>query len=115
MQKADQKLEGLVEQVDHIENGIFSEDGTEVEVFTLLQSVNEVKNNYQNLRREILEVQDLQKQLSSSLQIQLKTMQTKFNHLKKKITVNGIVQSSQSVPKITVSSPTPSKLSRDGY
>lgn len=100
MNKADEKLDSLALQVGNIENNIFSEDGTEVEVFTLLQSVNDVKTNYQSLRKEILEVQDLQKELSSSLQTQLKIMQDKCNLLKEKISVN-VPQSTTSVPKLS--------------
>lgn len=88
MQKADEKLDTLAAQVGDIESNIFSEDGTEVEVFTLLKSVNDVKSNYQNLRKEILEVQDLQKELSSTLQSQLKIMQNKCNVLKEKLSIN---------------------------
>lgn len=86
MKKTDEKLDDLAVQVGHIESEMFAEDGAEIEVNDLLRSVNEVKNNYQNLRKEIVEVQDLQKQLSCSLQVQLKMMQAKFNNLKEKIT-----------------------------
>lgn len=89
MKKTDQKLDDLATQVGHIETEIFSEDNAEIEVNNLLKSVNEVKNNYQNLRKEIVEVQDLQKQLSSSLQLQLKMMQAKFNTLKEKVGAVG--------------------------
>lgn len=85
MQKADEKLDTLVIQVGNIENSVFSEEGAAVEVFGLLKSVNEVKTNYQNLRKEILEVQDLQKELSGTLQTQLKAMQNKCNSLKERI------------------------------
>jgi hypothetical protein len=44
-----------------------------------------IATNYQHLRKEIVEVQDLQKQLSASLQLQLKLMQAKYNTLKEKI------------------------------
>ncbi|KAG5881465.1 hypothetical protein JTB14_000893 [Gonioctena quinquepunctata] len=43
------------------------------------------KSNYQNLRKDLMEVQDLQKQLSSSLHVQLKVLQAKFNMLKEKV------------------------------
>lgn len=89
MQKADEKLDNLAVQVGSIENSVFSEDGTQVEVFSLLKSVNDVKTNYQNLRKEILEVQDLQKELSSTLQSQLKAMQSKCHSLKEKISLKG--------------------------
>lgn len=100
MQKADQKLDSLAVQVGNIENNVFSEDGAEVEVMSLLKSVHDVKSNYQNLRKDILEVQDLQKQLSSSLQTQLRLMQTKCDILKEKICLN-VPQTSSSVPKLS--------------
>lgn len=87
MKQTDQRLDSLAVQVGNIENEIFSEDGEEIQVNHLLQSVHEVKSNYQNLRKELLEVQDLQKQLSSSLHLQLKVMQSRFNTLKEKIYV----------------------------
>ncbi|KAJ3650672.1 hypothetical protein Zmor_016756 [Zophobas morio] len=85
MKKTDQKLDDLALQVGSIENEYFSENCAEIEVNDLLRSVNEVKTNYQNLRKEIVEVQDLQKQLSTTLQLQLKMMQAKFNTLKEKV------------------------------
>lgn len=83
MKRTDEKLDDLATQVGHIETEISSDD--KIEVNNLLKSVHEVKDNYQNLRKELVEVQDLQRQLSSSLQIQLKMMQAKFNILKEKI------------------------------
>ncbi|KAF7282117.1 hypothetical protein GWI33_003232 [Rhynchophorus ferrugineus] len=84
MKKTDERLDTLAIQVGNIEQEIFSDGTQEVEVHNLLRSVSEVKDNYQNLRKEIMEVQDLQKQLSSSLSMQLKIMQSKFNTLKEK-------------------------------
>ncbi|KAK4878422.1 hypothetical protein RN001_010928 [Aquatica leii] len=63
MQKADEKLDSLTMQVIHVEHEILNDDGTEVEVNNLLKSVTDVKNDYQNLRKEVSEVQDLQKQV----------------------------------------------------
>ncbi|KYB26891.1 hypothetical protein TcasGA2_TC033436 [Tribolium castaneum] len=85
MKKTDEKLDDLASQVGHIESEFLLEDTAEIEVNNLLRSVNEVKTNYQNLRKEIVEVQDLQKQLSTSLQLQLKMMQAKCNTLKEKV------------------------------
>ena len=81
------KLDHLATQVGSIENEIFSEDGAEIEVFTLLRSVSEVKSNYQTLYREIQEVQGLQKELSTKLQTQLKLMQAKCHLLKERLSV----------------------------
>ncbi|KAJ8957982.1 hypothetical protein NQ318_001983 [Aromia moschata] len=85
MRKTDEQMDNLALQVGNIESEIFSENGEQIEVTNLLRSVNEVKTSYQNLRKDLLEVQDLQKQLSSSLHVQLKMMQTKFNMLKEKL------------------------------
>lgn len=90
MKQTDERMDTLAVQVGNIEHEIFSEDGQEVEVKNLLRSVSEVKDNYQNLRKEIMEVQDLQKQLSSSLKVQLKMMQSKFNTLKEKINMADV-------------------------
>lgn len=73
--------------MENVEKEIFREDN-EIEVFKLLKSVTEVKNDYQNLRKEILEVQQLQKQLTFSLRAQLQFVQGRFNILKNKITFN---------------------------
>lgn len=85
MRQTDEKMGTLASQVGDIESGIFSENGEHVEVNNLLQSVNKVKNNYQNLRKDLMEVQDLQKQLSHTLHVQLQVMQAKFNTLKQKL------------------------------
>ncbi|KAJ8909879.1 hypothetical protein NQ315_013513 [Exocentrus adspersus] len=85
MKETDEKMGSLALQVGNIESEIFSESGEEIEVNNLLRSVSEVKSNYQNLRKDLLEVQDLQRQLSTSLHVQLKLMQTKFNMLKEKL------------------------------
>ncbi|XP_045466969.1 uncharacterized protein LOC123675613 [Harmonia axyridis] len=90
MKKTDEKMDVLAERVSNIKSDILSEEGETVEVNNLLKSVNEVKENYQSLRKELMEVQDLQKQLSSSLQIQLRMMQSKFNTLKEKVITGNI-------------------------
>lgn len=51
----------------------------------LLRSVHQVTKDYQNLRQEILEVQQLQKQLSDSLKVQLSQVHGHFNLLRNKI------------------------------
>ncbi|XP_072387640.1 uncharacterized protein [Diabrotica undecimpunctata] len=85
MKQTDERMDTLVVQVSNIESEFFAESGEQIEVNNLLKSVGEVRSNYQNLRKDLLEVQDLQKQLSSSLHLQLKVMQAKFNTLKEKI------------------------------
>lgn len=90
MKRTDEKMDVLAERVSNIESDIFSEEGESIQVNNLLHSVNEVKENYQSLRKELMEVQNLQKQLSSSLQTQLRMMQTKFNTLKEKVITGNI-------------------------
>lgn len=59
-------------------------------VMELLESVTEVKNEYQNLRKDLQEVQQLQKEMTSSLRYQLRNMTQTFRGLKKKIESNAI-------------------------
>lgn len=58
-------------------------------VMELLESMTEVKNEYQNLRKDIQEVQQLQKEMTSSLRYQMRAMTQTFNLLKKRIEVNA--------------------------
>lgn len=51
----------------------------------LLRSVTQVKEEYQTLRQDILEVQQLQKQLSDSLKIQMNQVHGHFNILRNKL------------------------------
>lgn len=51
----------------------------------LVRSVHQVKEEYQTLRQEILEVQQLQKQLTVSLKAQVSQVQGHFNILREKI------------------------------
>ncbi|CAH1163269.1 unnamed protein product [Phaedon cochleariae] len=85
MKQTDERMDTLALQVSNIEDDLFSESGEQVEVNVLLKSVGEVRDNYQNLRKELMEVQDLQKQLSTSLHTQLTLMQTQFKMLKEKL------------------------------
>lgn len=96
MKTADEKLDNLGMKVENIEKEMYKED-TDIEVFKLLQSVTEVKNDYQNLRKEIMEVQELQKQLTSSLRTQLKLVQGRFNYLRDKIVVAGPISPQTSI------------------
>lgn len=51
----------------------------------VLESVTDVKREYQSLHADIKEVQQLQKEMTASLQFQLRTMHQTFKLLKKKI------------------------------
>ncbi|XP_069685634.1 uncharacterized protein [Periplaneta americana] len=89
VQKADKKLDVIAWKLDQYEKQVVHVDGselaTEVSVLKLLRSVNQVREEYENLRREISEVQQLQKQLSDSLRLQLRQVQGTFGTLRDKI------------------------------
>ncbi|XP_020806916.1 uncharacterized protein LOC110183070 isoform X2 [Drosophila serrata] len=57
----------------------------EMEVLELLESMSEVTNEYQNLRKDIREVQQLQRDVSSSIRYQMRSMQQTFHTLKQRI------------------------------
>lgn len=56
-----------------------------VSVMEVLESVTEVKHEYQNLHQDIKEVQQLQKEMTASLQYQLRSMRQTFKILKKRL------------------------------
>ncbi|XP_069685632.1 uncharacterized protein [Periplaneta americana] len=90
VQKADKKLDVIAWKLDQYEKQVVHVDGSElateqVSVLKLLRSVNQVREEYENLRREISEVQQLQKQLSDSLRLQLRQVQGTFGTLRDKI------------------------------
>lgn len=60
-------------------------DVDDVAVMTLLESMTEVKIEYQNLRKDIKEVQQLQKEMTTSLICQRQKMVQTFRILKRKI------------------------------
>lgn len=67
---------------------ISADTGEEVDnesVMELLDSMSEVKKEYTNLRKDIKEVQELQKEMNNSLRYQMRTMTQTFSILKKKI------------------------------
>ncbi|XP_037934690.1 uncharacterized protein LOC119669033 [Teleopsis dalmanni] len=54
-------------------------------VMELLESMTEVKNEYQNLRRDIQEVQQLQRDVTTSIRFQMRAMHQTFQMLKKRL------------------------------
>lgn len=76
-----------------VEKTLINGEGVEsdvdnVVVMELLESVTEVKEEYQNLRKDIQEVQQLQKEMNNSLRNQMRMMTQTFAVLKKKIEKN---------------------------
>lgn len=65
---------------------LFDDDVVDsVSVMEVLESVTEVKNEYKNLHKDIKEVQQLQKEMTASLQYQLRSMRQTFKILKKRL------------------------------
>ncbi|XP_034948723.1 uncharacterized protein [Chelonus insularis] len=63
----------------------FPDPDNELSVLRLIKSVAQVKEEYQTLRQEIHEVQQLQKQLTDSLKAQVTQVQGHFHLLRDKI------------------------------
>lgn len=57
----------------------------EVSVYQLLESVTEVTTEYQNLRKDLKEVQKLQKEMTATLIFQRQSMMQTFRILKQRI------------------------------
>ncbi|XP_055540971.1 uncharacterized protein LOC129727295 [Wyeomyia smithii] len=84
-----------------VESGDNDMPGLENGMMQLLQSVTEVKNEYQNLRKDLQEVQHLQKEMTCSLRHQLSMMNQAFYVLKKKIEANNLPITSLPPPPTT--------------
>lgn len=93
MDTAGTQLDSLALKITDVEKNIEENDMDGLEtgsVLELLESVTEVKNEYQNLRKDLQEVQQLQKEMTFSLRYQLQTMTQTFHILKKKIESNNL-------------------------
>ena len=62
-----------------------SDEVDDIAVFQVLESMTEVKNDYKNLRKDIKEVQQLQREMTISLIRQRRAMVRTFELLKTKI------------------------------
>lgn len=60
-------------------------DVDEVSVYQLLESVTEVTTEYKNLRKDLKEVQKLQKEMTATLIFQRQSMMQTFRILKQRI------------------------------
>ncbi|KAG8224607.1 hypothetical protein J437_LFUL009176 [Ladona fulva] len=88
IRNTENKLDSIHVQISEFEN--FSSETElgvleQISVLKLLQSVSEVKQEYEKIRKEILEVQELQQQLARSLQTQVQFLQGRSKMLKEKI------------------------------
>lgn len=79
---------------------LFHEDEVDsVSVMEVLESVTEVKNEYENLHKDIKEVQQLQKEMTVSLHNQLQSLRHTFRVLKKRLE-----QQSEPLPTLSIKS-----------
>ncbi|XP_077295939.1 uncharacterized protein LOC143918100 [Arctopsyche grandis] len=86
VKRTDERLDMMAWKIDTVERQISEPDqNPETSVMRLLKSVTEVRNDYQNLRREILEVQELQKQVGDRLKQQVQQVHGRFSSLKERI------------------------------
>lgn len=90
VQNAGCQLNTVASKLVEVEKNLGEGDGEvdNVVVMELLESMTEVKNEYQNLRKDIKEVQKLQKEMNTSLRQQMRVMTQTFAILKKKIELN---------------------------
>ncbi|XP_053691187.1 uncharacterized protein LOC128739714 [Sabethes cyaneus] len=97
------QLDSLAVKITDVEKNLVDNDmpGLENGMLQLLQSVTEVKNEYQNLRKDLQEVQHLQKEMTCSLRHQLSMMNQAFYVLKKKIEANNLPITSLPPPPTT--------------
>ncbi|XP_062557750.1 uncharacterized protein LOC134222607 isoform X2 [Armigeres subalbatus] len=65
------QLDSLALKITDVEKNLDENDmeGLETGMMELLESVTEVKNEYQNLRKDLQEVQQLQKEMTCSLRL----------------------------------------------
>lgn len=109
MQCAGDHLDTVASRLTQVEHLLLynDDDVDNFSVLEVLESVTEVKNEYQNLQKDIKEVQQLQKEMAASLQTQMRSMRQTFLLLKKKIQSQASVSSSGSSTSSASSSSLP--------
>lgn len=66
------------------------EDEIDIPVLELLESVSDVTTEYETLRKDLLEMQQLQKEMNTNLRYQMRVMTQTFSILKKRIEANSL-------------------------
>ncbi|XP_059619427.1 uncharacterized protein LOC132263615 [Phlebotomus argentipes] len=81
------QLDIVASQLSAVEKNLPTEceEGDVASVMELLETMTEVKNEYQNLKKDLQEVQQLQKQMTHSLRYQMRELAQTFSLLKKRI------------------------------
>ncbi|XP_072934131.1 uncharacterized protein [Epargyreus clarus] len=86
VKRTDEQLDLMEWKMDNVEKSLAEPVANpDVCVMNLLKSVSEVRSDYQQLRRELVEVQTLQRELSSRLRTQLRLVHGKFARLRQRI------------------------------
>ncbi|KAJ6635082.1 hypothetical protein Bhyg_13665 [Pseudolycoriella hygida] len=83
---AGSSIDAATLKLTEVENSMIAGDEVDTEsVMELLESMTEVKNEYQNLRKDLKEVQQLQKEMTTTLIYQRQAMLHTFRMLKKRL------------------------------
>ncbi|XP_026501300.1 uncharacterized protein LOC126775732 [Nymphalis io] len=85
VQRTDEQLDIMEWKMDNVEKQMAEPIDQDVCIVNLLKSVSEVRSDYQQLRRELVEVQALQRELSTRLRTQLRLVHGKFARLRQRI------------------------------
>ncbi|KAK6636587.1 hypothetical protein RUM43_010249 [Polyplax serrata] len=97
VENTDRKLESLTWKVEKWERAVSQASLVEMDsspqqeseqescVLNLLQDVTQVREDYEQLRSDITEIQQLQKELSECLRVQLHNMHIKYGFLRNKL------------------------------
>ena len=89
MANAGSQLYTVAHKLHQVERSLDVDDIDDICVLELMESMTEVKNEYQNLRKDIQEVQQLQRDVSSSIRNQMWCMQQTFRGLKKRLEIKA--------------------------
>ncbi|XP_021186655.2 uncharacterized protein LOC110373653 [Helicoverpa armigera] len=86
VKRTDEQLDMMEWKMDNVEKELVAPINTQdMCIMHLLKSVSEVRSDYQQLRRELVEVQALQRELSSRLRTQLRLVHGKFARLRQRL------------------------------
>ncbi|XP_045770723.1 uncharacterized protein LOC123871145 isoform X3 [Maniola jurtina] len=86
VKRTDEQLDLMGWKMDNVEKQMVAPlDSQDVCIVNLLKSVSEVRSDYQQLRQELVEVQALQRELSTRLRTQLRLVHGKFARLRQRI------------------------------
>ncbi|CAH0713437.1 unnamed protein product, partial [Brenthis ino] len=86
VKRTDEQLDLMEWKMDNVEKQMVEPlCNQDVCLVNLLKSVSEVRSDYQQLRAELVEVQALQRELSTRLRTQLRLVHGKFARLRQRI------------------------------